>query len=94
MLVTISKLTVEYREDPCGIFQGVKGLKEGKEGVTRVSLEDRLGGVGTPFSKRLLVYSSILLRVNAPSFVPHLSCGPSGRLDQSPLEACHFQKTY
>lgn len=50
--MTISKLTVEYREDPCGIFQGVEGLKEGKEGVTRVSLEDRLGEVGTPFSKR------------------------------------------
>lgn len=66
MLVTISKLAVNYREDPCGIFQGVEGLKEGKEGVTRVSLEDRLGGMGTPFSKRLLVYSSILLRVECP----------------------------
>lgn len=30
MLVTISELAVECREDPCDIFQGAEGLKEGK----------------------------------------------------------------
>lgn len=67
--------------------RGKGAIKEGKEGVTRLSLEDKLGGMGTPSSKILLVYSSILLRVEH-----HLSCGPSGRLDQSPSEACHFKK--
>lgn len=52
----------------CGIFQGVKGLKEGKEGVTKVSLEDRLGGVGTPSSKMLLVVFSS--EFNTPALYP------------------------
>lgn len=30
MLVTISELAVECREDPCDIFQGAEGLTEGK----------------------------------------------------------------